>query len=205
MSEPDGRDPESGQFQKGHSLGAEPGNTRALKYDPDFHPALARKVAKLGGTNVEIADALGICPSTMTNWRNTYPEFVEALKLGGEQCLDRAETSIYARAVGYDYTEEQAIKVKVGKDVEKVDIVEVRRHLPADPNAAVRLLAAKGREEWRERRDVNLNGQIVHVSVEQARRDLMKWLAEEQAMLEAPVIDGQAVEIERAEVSPGPS
>jgi transposase-like protein len=186
------QDPETGIFL--------PGNKAACVYDPAICDSV-RKLAKLGATIPEIADIIDVSPRTVSNWRVQHPEFAQALKLGGDEAMDRLETSLFARGVGYDYTEETAIKLKTvrfegGKkvaEVEEIEVVELRRHMPPDTFAATKVLVAKGRDEWRDKRDVNFNGKMTHYTPDEARAELARFYLEEGGNL----IEGQAVEIEQ--------
>src|SRR5271166_3972275 len=54
---------------------------RPVKYQPKFAD-IARVMARLGGTDYEIAEELGVATSTVWRWRSKYPDFCNALNEG---------------------------------------------------------------------------------------------------------------------------
>jgi transposase-like protein len=143
-----GRDPESGRLLPGHSLGGAPS-----PYDPS-QLELVRKVAQLGATEKEIADIIGVTDRTIRNWKNRHEEFAAVLKVGKQQPDDNVERSFYQRSVGYEVTEQQAIKIKIqektGTFREEVVVVDVLKHVPADSFAAFKWLCNRQKEFWRD-------------------------------------------------------
>jgi hypothetical protein len=61
---------------------------RSPDYMPDVFPTLVKTLLSTGRTKAEVAFELGICPSTIFDWTNKYPEFAEAINIGME--LSRA-------------------------------------------------------------------------------------------------------------------
>lgn len=123
----------------------------------DFKPEYvdqARKLCELGATDDELADFFEIHRATLYRWKLEQPEFCDAIKAGKEIADERVERSLYQKAVGYDFTEEQAIKIKVGQYEEEVEIVEVRRHAPAETPAAIFWLKNRRKDEWRDKQEI---------------------------------------------------
>jgi len=80
-------------------------------------------------------------------WIKTDEDFAkkvaEANQIGDAMTIDLAQSTLIQRTQGMYYKEQIAIKVKVDKYKEKIEIVEVQRYLPPDYHAAKILLAAK--------------------------------------------------------------
>lgn len=106
----------------------------------------ARKLCELGATNSDLAEAFGVSSRTIARWRVNHEDFCQALRVGGEHANERVRNSLYHKAVGYDYVEQQAVKVKVAQYEEKVEVVDVQRHVPADTVAAKFWLINKDRD-----------------------------------------------------------
>lgn len=123
---------------------------RPSSFRPEF-VVIAKVLAERGATDAEIADALEVSVRTVYRWKGESPEFCQALNAGKEFPDDRVQRSLYQRATGYDYVEQQAFKVKVGQYEERVDVVEVLRHQPADTTAQIFWLKNRRRDEWRDR------------------------------------------------------
>jgi hypothetical protein len=46
------------------------------RYDPDYHPKLARKACLLrGATDAELAEHFEIAEATLYRWKNVHPNF----------------------------------------------------------------------------------------------------------------------------------
>ena len=138
---------------------------RPTEYNEKFHPMLARILANEGKTQNEIRVELGIAESTLYLWKKKFPDFSEALKRGADVSNTRVATSLYERANGFEWEEEQAVKVKCGKDKEKVVVVKVRRKAPPDTGAAKLWLCNRDRENWSDDKNVNLSGMVETASL----------------------------------------
>lgn len=124
----------------------------------DYKPAYAKQAAKLcalGATDDEMADFFGIHRSTIYRWKLDYPEFCDAIKSAKEIADERVERSLYQKATGYDFTEEQAIKIKLEQHREEVEVVEVRKHSPADTTAAIFWLKNRRKDDWRDKQEID--------------------------------------------------
>jgi 5-methylcytosine-specific restriction endonuclease McrA len=76
------------------------------KYNPKFHPLLAESLARNGLTDVQMAERMGICEATITNWKKQHPEFLASLKSGKEEPNALVERSLFQRAAkGFEYDE----------------------------------------------------------------------------------------------------
>lgn len=85
--------------------------------------------------------------SSVYNWLQKNKVFArkvaEANAIGDAITVDLAQSTLVQRIQGMHYTEQVAIKVKVDKYKERVEVREVKRYLPPDYHAAKILLAAK--------------------------------------------------------------
>ena len=81
---------------------------RPSKYDESYNEQ-AYKLCLLGATDTEIADFFNVATSTIYEWKNIHPQFSEAINAGKIKADMEIASSLYERAKGYDYTEEQAL------------------------------------------------------------------------------------------------
>ena len=85
--------------------------------------------------------------SSVYHWIQRNKAFAEkvaeANAIGDAITVDLAQSTLVQRIQGMHYTEQIAVKVKVGKDKERVEVREVKKYLPPDYHAAKILLAAK--------------------------------------------------------------
>lgn len=152
----------------------------------------AKKLCELGATDSEMADFFDVHRSTLYRWKLEYPEFCDALKVGKEAADNRAERSLYQKATGYTYLEQQAFKVKTVtydagkrvKEVEEVRVVEVERVAPPDTTACIFWLKNRRAADWRDKALVEHSGEITHNNShmrDEIARELDKHAAEGEA------------------------
>lgn len=120
-------------------------------YRPEYD-AMAAEMAALGGTDIEIARALGRSLSTIWGWQSRHESFFRACILGKDLPKKRVEKAMYARAVGYTYPELD-IRVVNGTIV----ATPILKHLPPDVTAGFRYLEAHDRETYGREAKLNLS------------------------------------------------
>lgn len=130
----------------------------------------AYKLALLGATNEELADFFDISTVTLDSWKNTKPEFLDALKEGKAKADAVVSESLYSRATGYEYTESVPIKVRKGKDehggsIEEVVIVDVTKVMPPDTTACIFWLKNRQPSNWRDKTEVKHSGTLTLTSI----------------------------------------
>lgn len=114
-----------------------------------YKPAWNEQVRKLcakGFTRPEVADFLGINVRTLDECRALHPEFDAAMALGKDSADDRVEQSLYMRATGFTYVEEQLIVV-----AGKLRRETVTKYVIPDTKACATWLGARRRQEWSQR------------------------------------------------------
>jgi hypothetical protein len=113
----------------------------------------ARKLCKLGATDIEVADFFRVDVRTLYRWKGEQPKFCQALKAGKNEADDRVERSLFARATGYEHDE---------VDIRVVDHAIVKTKLrkiyAPDTTAAIFWLKNRRPDEWRETKAVELTG-----------------------------------------------
>ena len=119
---------------------------RPTKYDPAFHPVWAEKLAKLGATDEDIAEALDICVATLYNWKNEHQAFLDALKGGKIMADAEVASKLFHRATGYEHPDVD-IKVVEGQIV----VTDLVKHYPPDTTAAIFWLKNRRPDLWREK------------------------------------------------------
>ena len=130
---------------------------RPTEYQPEY-AAQVEKLCQLGATDSEIADFFGVSVRTIHRWKIEHEEFCHSIKSGKEKADERVERSLYQKATGYDYTEEQAIKIKVEQHKEEVEVVQITKHAPADTTAAIFWLKNRRKDQWRDKQEHEVTG-----------------------------------------------
>lgn len=111
--------------------------------DPRIVKAAA-KMAELGATDIEIAQALDIGLRTLFRWRHQDEAFARAISAGKDMADERVVRSLYARANGYSH---EAVKFHViDGQVVQTPYIE---HVPPDTVAGIFWLKNRRPGEWR--------------------------------------------------------
>ncbi len=108
----------------------------------------AKKLCKLGATDVDVADFFSVSVRTIYRWQAEFPEFCQALKVGKDEADNRVERSLYHRAVGYTH---DAVKIFMPAGAKEAKVVPYVNHIPPDTTACIFWLKNRRAEEWRER------------------------------------------------------
>lgn len=127
---------------------------RPTKYDVKYNEQVY-KLCLLGATDIELADFFEVSEATINNWKLEYPQFLESIKAGKEIANYTIAESLYERAKGCVITKQQAIKVKVDKDSERVEIVDLTETLPPDTTAMIFWLKNRKSAQWRDKQEID--------------------------------------------------
>lgn len=127
---------------------------RPTKFKTEFIK-IAESMAKLGATDIEVADALGIDVRTLYRWKGENEPFCQALKAGKAEADDRIERSLFARASGYEH-DEVDIRVVGGEIVQ----TPIRKYYPPDTTAAIFWLKNRRSAEWRDKTEQEHSGSV---------------------------------------------
>lgn len=134
-----------------------PKEGRPTKYDPKSNEQV-EKFARLGATDAEIADFLGIVESTLNEWKKQYPEFSESIKRGKSISDSNVADRLYQRAMGFEHDSEEIKVVSIGKNEgSQIERVPIRKIYPPDPTAAIFWLKNRRPKEWRDKQEIDIN------------------------------------------------
>lgn len=130
---------------------------RPTKYRPEYCRQ-ATLASKLGATDEELAKLFGVNEATLYRWQKARPQFRKAIRSGKLVADMKVAASLHRIAMGFEYEEARAIKLKEvhygadGKKVrvtERVEIVKVRRILPPDTAAIMFWLTNRQKDKWK--------------------------------------------------------
>lgn len=136
-----------------------------LKWSKKFNPIHAELIieyASEGMTEEQISALLGISPSTLTRWKSKYANLCATLNQAKKRVNDKVKVSLYQRALGYEYDEE---KTTYDKDRGEWVKTVIRKHIPADPAAAVTWLKFRDPENWKEDKSGNENAEEIKIVI----------------------------------------
>lgn len=93
------------------------------------------KLCLLGAIDKEIADFFDIAESTLNNWKEKFPKFMESIRQGKTIANADVAESLYKRACGYEHKED-----KIFNDGGTALIVPTIKRYPPDTGAAMAFL-----------------------------------------------------------------
>lgn len=120
----------------------------------------ARKLARLGATDAEIADFYDVDVRTIYRWKNAHDSFCQALKAGKEEADDRVERALYHRAVGY---EQEEVKIFMPAGADAPVYAPYTAKIAPDTTAAIFWLKNRRPEQWRDKQTTEHTGDVHHV------------------------------------------
>lgn len=127
---------------------------RPTEYDQAYVEQAA-KLCALGATDYELADFFGVSTATIYRWKNTHPDFCEALIVGKEKADDRVERALFNRAVGYTFESEKVFQFQ--GEVIRAPLLE---HVPPDTGAAMSWLKNRRGDKWRDKQEHEHSGGV---------------------------------------------
>lgn len=123
--------------------------------------------ARDGLTDKQIASNMGVTEQTLNVWKKNYPSLFESLKRGKAVVDIQVENALLKRALGYSYDEVTRERVLdydpstgqvVGSHMEITKTV--KKEVQGDTTAQIFWLKNRRPEQWRDKRDVSVEGEI---------------------------------------------
>lgn len=130
---------------------------RPTEYKKEYCLA-AEAFAMLGMTDKQIAEKFKVTETTLNNWKNKHPEFVESLKKGKEEPDDKVERSLFERATGY--VNKNAVKIFMPANAPEPIYAPYEEHVAPDVTAQIFWLKNRRPDRWRDKQDLNLSGAV---------------------------------------------
>lgn len=126
--------------------------------------------ARDGLTDEQIAANMGISRSTLSKWKSEHSDISDTLKRGKAVVDIQVENALLKRALGYSYDEVTRERVLdydqsgqvVGSHMEVTKTV--RKEVQGDTTAQIFWLKNRKPEQWRDKRDVTVEGSLNTVS-----------------------------------------
>ena len=136
---------------------------RPTKYDPKYEKQVF-KLSLLGATDKEIANFFEVSEATVNNWKLEHPKFLESIKKGKEQADAKVVESLFKRATGAvipdSFPLKKTKKNGSGEEIETVEFIPMKKHLPPDVTAQIFWLKNRQPEKWRDSHSIE--GKIKH-------------------------------------------
>lgn len=135
-------------------------------YLPD-HSQLVRLIAMRGATDEEIEAVYGLGKGQIKKWRKVYPSLDKAIEDGRTSADAKVLHALFKTAVGYKYTEEQAVGGK------HPQVMSVKRYYPGQFLAQKHWLASRKREEWPATERLEMTGKNGGAIKTESRNDVI--------------------------------
>lgn len=126
------------EVKLGRPLGVDP-------FDEKTEKAL-RMMARLGATDKDMAEGVGVSEHTLNNWKKKYPKFFLSISEWKSMPNDLVKRSLYERAIGYTCKE-----TKLFNHYGTIISVEVDKEYPPDTAAAHIFLKNRDRANWKDK------------------------------------------------------
>lgn len=116
--------------------------------------------ARDGLTDEQIAHNMGIRRQTLYVWCEKYADISDTLKKGKDVADREVENALYKRAVGYR-SKKQVRELRLNRESGKQEMTvvkETEEEVAPDVTAAIFWLKNRKPEDWRDKRDVTIDG-----------------------------------------------
>jgi hypothetical protein len=127
---------------------------RKTAYKEEYNEQ-AYKLCLLGCTDDEMAQFFEVDVSTIHNWKLGFPKFFDSIKAGKVFADLKVANALYDSCTDRTVVETEAIKVKNGKDQEKIEIVETTKVIPADFRSQRFWLTNRKYDKWKDKHEVS--------------------------------------------------
>jgi len=124
-----------------------------------------------GATDVQIAKVMGVSEHTITYWKRTKPEFLEALNKGKLTKDQQVERSLFERAVGYSHPD---IDIRVvDHEIVKTPIT---KHYPPSEVACIFWLKNRQRQKWADVQKSQIDIHHTHIDLTEFTREQLELM-----------------------------
>jgi hypothetical protein len=119
---------------------------------------VSSKMADLGATLDDLADALDVAPSTVDLWLASNQEFSGVIKESKARADAQVERSLFERAMGFEHASEEIFcKGSTADDVVRVN---TRKKYAPDTAAAIFWLKNRKPAQWRDKVETEHSGSV---------------------------------------------
>lgn len=116
----------------------------------------AYKLCLLGATDKKMADFFEVDERTINRWKESQVEFCQSIKKGKDLADAEIASSLFHRAKGYS-CKDTKFATHEGKIT---DAKEFTKNYPPDTTAQIFWLKNRQKENWRDKQDMEVSGQL---------------------------------------------
>ena len=125
-----------------------PGGGRKPLYKPEYIQ-VAKAMAAIGAIDKDIAEALGVCETTINAWKKEHVEFYEALKESKEEFDTKVVHSLFERATGYSHPD-----THISNFQGEITVTPITKHYPPDPTSMIFWLKNRQSQDWKDKHEI---------------------------------------------------
>ena len=146
------------------------GRPSPYESSPEYYNKVAHALTRSGLNLDVVASELGVSLKTLYDWKNKYPDFLQALEAGKEDADDIVKASLYQRATGYDH---KAVKIFMPANADSPVYAPYVEHVPPDVGAIKMWLTNRKPKDWKDK--VEFDANINNISLPQNAEELEAW------------------------------
>jgi hypothetical protein len=152
--------PRGAKFGNKNSVGNKGGKGNpAPKYSNTF-VRIARVFAAQGMLEYKMAEAFGVAPRTLRDWKTRHLDFRAACYVTEAEKLESMKFSLYHRGIGYSHETVKIVTVAIGNGMSEIVKVPFIEHYPPDVAAMRYYLNNKSAGEYKDRAETEQVGAI---------------------------------------------
>ncbi len=130
------------------------------------------EMAKLGLTDQQMADVVGVTEQTINNWKANDKAFFESLKESKAMKDENVVKSLFERAMGYECLED-----KIFNDNGTPLVVPTVKQYPPDPTSMIFWLKNRQPDKWRDKQEVvNTNVDLTATMTKKEKKERLREL-----------------------------
>ena len=124
-----------------------------------------------GATDTQIAQVMDVSEHTITYWKRTKPEFLEALNKGKLTKDEQVERSLFERATGYSHPD-----VHISNFQGEITTTNITKHYPPSEVACIFWLKNRQRQRWADvqKSQIDINHQ--HIDLTEFTREQVELM-----------------------------
>lgn len=126
------------------------GKGQPTKYKTEFNE-LAFNYCLMGAVDADLARFFSVAESTINNWKNEHPDFLESIKNGKDQADAKVAASLFGRANGVVLPDTD-IRTIYNQETKKHELLKtpIEKHIPGDVTAQIFWLKNRQPQLWRD-------------------------------------------------------
>lgn len=124
-----------------------------------------------GATDTQIAKVMGVNEHTITYWKRTKPDFLEALNKGKLTKDEQVERSLFERAIGYSHPDTHISNYRG-----EITVTPIMKYFPGDVTAQIFWLKNRQRQKWADVQRTQIDIIAKHIDLTEFTREQLELI-----------------------------